>query len=167
MDVKELLDDDALDPKKFFDTEKYNTITVSLNAENDFKENDVDTVIRLLDENIIREEKDKLLAYIKEKKLNKLLMKAIDEAETNEDKARLLNACWESGLDFANDFMYFVKYALDDDFIVSMEAFTVAENIEELKEEQLTEAILFIDQNSKSNSVAAEQLKTFIRSKIN
>ncbi len=94
-------------------------------------------------------------------------MKAIDEAETNEDKARLLSVCWESGLDFANDFMYFVRYALDDDFIVSMEAFTVAENIEELKEEQLTEAILFIDQNSKSNSVAAEQLKTFIRSKIN
>lgn len=166
MDVKELLDDESLDPKKFFDSEKYNTITVSLHAESGFKENDVDTVISLLDENLSWEVKDQKLAYIKEKKLNKLLMQAIDESETNEDKAKLLSICWECGLDFSSDFLYFVKYALDDDYMISLEAFTVAENIEELKEEQLTEAILCIDQHKNADSKIADELKTFIRSKI-
>jgi uncharacterized protein YlxP (DUF503 family) len=61
-----------------------------------------------------------------------------------------------------------VKHALEDDYMVSLEALTVAINLDELKnEETLTKAILLIDNHPNANSNNANELKTFIRSKIN
>jgi hypothetical protein len=168
MDIKELLDDDTLDPKKYFDKEKYHTLTISLNSETAFKESDVDAIISLMDEHISREDKEDKLKIIKEKKLNHLLLKAIAEAETNEDKARLLSICWESGLDFSNDFLFFVENALHDDYMISLEAHTVAVNMDELKnEELLTKAILLIDNHKNAGTAVANDLKSFILSKTN
>lgn len=169
MDVKELLDDETQDPKKYFDKEKYNTLTISLNNDEGitFKDSDIDIVIELLDENISREEREDKLKQVKENKLNDLLIKAVKQAETNEDRAKLLSICWESGLDFKDEFLFFVEQALSDDYMVSLEAYTVAENIEELNDEAvLTKAILLIDNSNTSNLQTKEDLKSFILSKL-
>lgn len=169
MDVKELLDDETQDPKKYFDKEKYNTLTISLNNDEGitFKDSDIDIVIELLDENITREEREDKLKQVKENKLNDLLIKAVKQAETNEDRAKLLSICWESGLDFKDEFLFFVEQALSDDYMVSLEAYTVAENFEELNDEAvLTKAILLIDNSNTANLQTKEDLKSFILSKL-
>ncbi len=169
MDVKELLDDETQDPKKYFDKEKYNTLTISLNNDEGitFKDSDIDIVIELLDENISREEREDKLKQVKENKLNDLLIKAVKQAETNEDRAKLLSICWESGLDFKDEFLFFVEQALSDDYMVSLEAYTVAVTIEELNDEAvLTKAILMIDNSNTANLQTKEDLKSFILSKL-
>lgn len=166
MDIKELLDEDAFKPEKLFDKENYSTLTLALNAEPKFKEKDVDILIDLLDPNLSREEKDDKLKFIKDHKLNSLLIKSVEEAETNEDKAKLLCICWESGLDFKNDFLFFIEQACSEDYYVALEAFTVAENIEHLTDEAiLTQALLKIENCKKGNKQILEDLKTLILSK--
>lgn len=168
MDVKELLDEDALDPKKYFDKEKYNTLTIAINEDGDtkFSDSDIDVLIDLLDENISREEKEERLAHLKKNELQALLIKAIKEAENNEDRAKLICACWESGLDFKNDFLFFVELTCHNDFSVAMEAFTVAENIENINEEGiLTKAIIIIDSAKNGNPQLIEDLKSNILSR--
>lgn len=166
MDIKELLDEEAFKPEKLFDKENYNTLTISLNSEEAFKEKDIDVLIDLLDPQIGREDKEDKLKFLKDHKLNKLLIKAITEADNNEDKAKLLCICWESGLDFKNEFLFFVEQACDEDYFVALEAFTVAENIEDVNDEEtLTRAILILDNSKKGDKQIIEDLKTNILSK--
>ena len=58
------------------------------------------------------------------------MMKAIDEAESDEKRARIIAACWEIDMDCTKDFLFFVKQACSNDFNVALEALTVIENIE-------------------------------------
>lgn len=164
--MKELINEEAFDPEKLFDKENYNTLTIALNADSLFKEKDVDVLIDLLDPQLSREDKENKLKQLKDNKQQKLLIKAVQEAETNEDKAKLLCICWESGLDFKNDFLFFVEQACDNDYMVSLEAFTVAENIEDVNDEEtLTKAILILDNSKTGNKQIIEDLKTNILSK--
>lgn len=166
--MDELLDDGSLDPKKFFDKEQYNTLTLNLTTGTLFKEDDIDVIISLLDPNIDREDKDAKLAYVKEKKLNNLLMKAVTEAETSEDRARLLTICWESGLDFRDDFLFFVEFACNDDYMTAFEAYTVIENTEDIKDENaLAKAIEILDNCKKGNKQIIGDLRTNILSRTN
>jgi hypothetical protein len=164
--MDELLADGNLDPKKFFDKDQYNTLTLNLATGTVFKENDIDVVIGLLDPHIEREDKDAKLAYLKEKKLNNLLMKAVTEAETNEDRVKLLTICWESGLDFKDDFLFFVKFACNSDYMTAFEAFTVVENTEDIKDEAaLAKAIELLDNCKNGNTQIIEDLRTNILSR--
>jgi hypothetical protein len=166
--MDELLDEGKLDPKKFFDKEQYNTLTLSLTTGSLFKENDIDVIISLLDPNIEREDKDAKLAYVKEKKLNNLLMKAVTEAEADEDRAKLLAVCWESGLDFRNDFLFFVEFACNKHYMTALEAATVVENTEDIKDEAaLAKAIEILDNCKKGNKQIISDLRENILSRTN
>lgn len=165
--MKELLDDGALDPKKFFDKENYNTLTIALNnGKEQYKEKDIDVLIGLLDPEITREDKEAKLAFVKDNKLHHLLIKAVVEAENDEDRAKLLCICWESGLDFMEHFLFFIEQACDPDFQVALEAYTVAENIENVRDEEiLTKAILKIENCKNGQKQILEDLKTNILSR--
>ncbi len=166
MVIEELLDEEAFKPEKLFDKENYSTLTLALNAEPKFKEKDVDILIALLDPNLDWEDKEEKLLFIKNHKLNTLLIKAVQEAENDEDRAKLLCICWESGLDFKNDFLFFVEQALSTNYLVALEAFTVADNIEDVTDEKvLTKAILLIEECKTGNKQILEDLKTTILSK--
>lgn len=158
--MDELLDNENLDPKKFFDKEQYNTLTLSLTTGTLFKEDDIDAIISLLDPNIDREDKEAKLAYLKEKKLNNLLMKAVTEAETNDDRAKILCLCWESGLDFKDDFLFFVEFACDEDYMTALEAATVVENTEDIVDEAaLAKAIEILDNCKKGDQQIISDLR--------
>jgi hypothetical protein len=165
--MKELLDDGSLDPKKFFDKEQYNTLTIALNnGEAQYKEKDIDVLIGLLDPEIDREDKEAKLAYIKDHKLHDLLIKSVLEAENDEDRAKLLCICWESGLDFVDHFLFFVEQACSKDYMVALEAFTVAENIENVADENiLTRAMVLIDNCKSGNEQIIADLKENILSR--
>lgn len=165
--MKELLDDGALDPKKFFDKEQYNTLTIALNSgKEQYKEKDIDVLIGLLDPEIDRESKEAKLAYVKDHKLHHLLIKSVVEAENEEDRAKLLCICWESGLDFMEHFLFFVEHACSNDYMVALEAFTVAENIENVTDEAtLTEALVLLDNCKGVNTQIIEDLRSNILSR--
>jgi hypothetical protein len=165
--MKELLDDGALDPKKFFDKEQYNTLTIALNnGEEQYKEKDIDVLIGLLDPEISREDKEYKLAYVKDHKLHHLLIKSVVEAENEEDRAKLLCICWESGLDFMEHFLFFVEQACSMNYLVALEAYTVAENIENVRDEKvLTEALVLIDNCKSGHKQILDDLRANILSR--
>jgi|NOAtaT_7_FD_contig_21_11803065_length_642_multi_5_in_0_out_0_2 hypothetical protein len=167
MVIEEILDEGAFKPEKLFDKENYNTLTIALNnGKEQYKEKDIDVIIGLLDPNITREDKEEQLAYVKDHKLHHLLIKSVQEAENDEDRANLLSICWESGLDFMEHFLFFVEYSCDPDFRVALEAFTVAENIENVRDEAiLTKAILMIEECKNGQKQILEDLKSNIISR--
>jgi len=165
--MKELINDEAFEPEKLFDKENYNTLTIALNnGEAQYKEKDIDILVSLLDDNITREDKEEALAFIKDHKLHKLLIKAVVEAENEEDRAKLLCICWESGLDFMEHYLFFVEQACNANYLAALEAYTVAENIENVTDEAiLTKALLIIEDCKNGHQHILDDLKTNILSR--
>lgn len=167
MDVKELLDDDALDPKRLFDQKEYVTLLVNRDGFNK-KENDTaDLVYLLLEKELTREEQEDIYSKLKAKNASDMLVEAIKNVDRKSDKAKLIAACWESGLDFSSHFLFFTELACDADFLVSMEALTVVDNIDAKLDENILSAALEIAQNSKSkNTHNIEDLIANIKHRI-
>jgi hypothetical protein len=168
MDVKELLDDDAFDPKKLFNEEEYSTLIINRDGFSK-KQNDVaDLIHTLLEKNTTRLESEEIFKILKEKNAQEVLVNAIKQCERLSEKIKLTCACWESCLDFSNHFLFFVELACNNDFALSMEALTVVENCEEpvINQEVLTQALV-IAKNSKSpNTALLEDLKNNITARI-
>jgi hypothetical protein len=70
-----------------------------------------------------------LLADVKEVELKGLLVEKLVEAGEEEGRANLLRVCWESAMDFSEYLEVFAGLLLDGDFITSLEASTVIENL--------------------------------------
>jgi len=152
MDVKELLDDDALDPKKLFDQENYSTLIINREGFSKKENNAADLIETLLDKKITRQESEEVFVKLKEINAQNLLVSAIQAAKKNEEKAKLIAASWESALDFTAYFLFFAELVGNDDFQIAMEALTVIENIESrIDEKTLTKAVE-IAQTSKSKN---------------
>jgi hypothetical protein len=154
MDVKELLDDESLDPKKFFDEKEYVTLLIGREGFNKNQNDSADLIERLLEKNISRAETEEIFIKLKHLNANKLLIDTLKSAKTDRDKAKLCVACWESGLDFTSHFLFFTELACSKDFALAMEALTVVESIEGIiLESDLTKGIE-IAQNSKSKNAS-------------
>ncbi|MGZ3901941.1 MAG: hypothetical protein ACXVNM_12195 [Bacteroidia bacterium] len=154
MDIKELLDDESLDPQKFFNEEEYSTLIVNRDGFNK-KDNDIaDLVESILDKEISRAELEAIFSKLKEKNAKAILIESIKKAGKVSEKTKLAAACWESGLDFSDEILFFTELACSDDFALAMEALTVVENSEgTIAENTLSKAIELV-QNCKSNNAA-------------
>ncbi len=58
-----------------------------------------------------------------------VLKSIIDETNDKDTKQVLVAACWENGLNFSVQLPFFVDLVLDEDYLISIEAFTVIENM--------------------------------------
>ncbi len=166
--IDELLDDEAFDPKKLFDEKQYSTLIINREGFNKKQNEMADMLESLLDEKTTRTESEEIFAALKkESGAQQLLVEAIQAAERPAEKAKLVAACWEAGLDFTTYFLLFTELACHDDFALAMEALTVIENCEgQLDEKTLTEA-LTTAQNSKSkNTTLVNDLIENIKSRI-
>lgn len=167
MDVKELLDDDAFEQKKLFDQEQFNTLIINREGFNKDQNDLADLIETLLDAKTTRQESEEIFVKLKEGKAQNLLVNAITSAEKIEEKAKLIAASWESGLDFAPHFLFFAELVGNDDFQVSMEALTVVENIESQIDENVLTKALEIAQSAKSkNADLMNELITNIKQRI-
>ena len=108
--VNDLLDDDALDPKKLFDENEYSTLIIDRGGFNKKENVTADLLEDLLNPEITRNESEAIFSKLKEANAQKLLVAAIEKAERVEEKILLTAACWECGLDFSNDFLFFVQH---------------------------------------------------------
>ncbi len=152
MDIKELLDDDAFDPKKLFNEEEYSTLIIKREGFSKKENNTADLLEGLLDKEITRIESEAIFLKLKEMKANAMLVEAIKKADRTHEKALLAAACWESGLDFTNDFLFFTQLACSDDFQLAIEAQTVVENCEGMIDEHTLSKALEIAEASKSKN---------------
>ena len=110
MDIKELLEEDAFDPQKLFNEEEYSTLILDREGFTK-KENQVaDLLMQLLDKEVTREEAEAVFSRLKELNATQLLLQGISEAKRPSEKAKLVAACWETGLDFSKEFLFLVFY---------------------------------------------------------
>jgi hypothetical protein len=136
------------DPEFYFDQNQFMTLVV--NSE-EFAKKNVEQIKNLVEvlSSSSREDKDEALRILKKEEGQELLLHAIAKEEFRDHRAVLIAACWESGLDFTKHFDFFLYLSLNADYLSSLEAITVIENIEgkipdELKKlalEKLNEAI--------------------------
>ena len=131
-----------IDPAKLFDESQYNTIKIGgeTGAQEKIKGGAAEELLELLSSKTIGD-KDKALALLKKEKGVALLINTIKECKNPKDKALLVAACWECGMDLSAHLEYFAEMVHDEDLFVSMEAVTVvSENIggvEKLQAQQL------------------------------
>ena len=92
--------------------------------------NNADYITTLVSKNSTREEKDEALILLKENKAQPFMISAVTKTKNPVQKALLIAACWETGLDFSKNYDFFIDLICSDDFTVSFEAFTVIQEME-------------------------------------
>jgi hypothetical protein len=126
-------------PEKYFDETNYHTLIVG-SEEPEVKAKPEDLIELLAKSD--RELKEKALELIKTKNAKDVLMNAISTFRNKKELPVLVAACWESGLDFSDHFTEFISLAVENDYLTTLEAFTVIEQMEgEIEEKSVTEAI--------------------------
>jgi hypothetical protein len=165
--VKELLDEDAFDPKKLFNEEEYSTLIIKRDGFNKKENSAADLIEGLLEKEITRQESEEIFLKLKENNSVELMVDAIKKAQRTEEKTILTAACWETGLDFTNHFLFFVELACYDNFLLAMEALTVVEYIEGMIDEStLTKALQIAQGNKSKNAELLNDLIANIKSRI-
>jgi tRNA(Phe) wybutosine-synthesizing methylase Tyw3 len=150
--VKELLDEDAFDPKKLFNEEEYSTLIIKRDGFNKKENNTADLLESLLDKEITRQESEEIFLKLKESNAVDVMVDAVKKAQRVEERIILAAACWESCLDFTNHFLFFVDLACSDNLELSLEGLTVVENCEGTIDENTLSKALEIAQSSKSKN---------------
>lgn len=121
------MEDGALDPEKLFDEKKFNTIIVGKEGSVKQSADIEDALLVLLSDQTSRDDKDNALKLLKNKKASAALVTAIQNSEEPADKARLIAACWETGLDFSAHYAFFAGLVASGDYAAGLEAYTVLE----------------------------------------
>jgi len=127
-----------IDPTKLFDEKEYSTIIIGGEGMTKKDTNAADYLSIIVSPQRTREEKDEALIQLKENNAQTFMLNAIAKTKKPEQKALVVAACWETGLDFSNDFPVFIDLICSNNFGVSLEAFTVIQEMEsEIPEGQL------------------------------
>lgn len=131
-----------IDPKKLFDEKEYSTIIIGSEGMSKKDINNADLVTILISSRSTREEKDDALVQLKENKAQSFIINAITKTKNTAHKALIVAACWETGLDFSQEYQFFIDLICATDFLVSFEAFTVIQEMEaEIDEATLKESL--------------------------
>lgn len=156
-----------IDPAKLFDEKEYATLIIG--SDDTSKKNiaNGDLVTILVSPKTSREEKDEALIKLKENNATTILVSAIQKTKNLKQKASLLAACWETGLDFSKDYLMFVELVNSTDFLVSFEALTVILEMDaEIDSDTLKKAMAILKSNKTDNTNTAEAIK-HINNKLN
>lgn len=157
---------DEIDPSKLFDKKKFATLIVTPEG---IKKNQTvtDALIGFTDVKISLMEREEFLKILKDNDSRPLLIQEIEAEKDPEKKAKLLSVFWEIGLEATDRFLFFVQQACTDNFIVSLEAFTVIETIEnEIPKEELLKAEQLVSETIKQepeSKALLEELLKFIQ----
>ena len=156
-----------IDPAKLFDEKEYATLIIGGDDGSKKDLQNADYISILINNKATREEKDEALVKLKTNKANNLLLSAIAKTKNLNQKAIIISACWETGLDFSKDYLTFVELIGSEDFNVSFEAFTVITEMDaEIDKETLLKAKVILTKLSDKNSNAKAALE-MILNKLN
>ncbi|HEY1040361.1 MAG TPA: hypothetical protein VGF30_13185 [Bacteroidia bacterium] len=144
--------------EKYFDEENYSTLIIGADKNEGSAEENAGIAGLLIEG--LKENKVGALRLLKEQNAQLALLNAIDSVTDTKDRSLLVAACWESGLDFTNHFDEFMKLLGDSDPLVSLEALTVLENIENFSSVSVLESgIKKLDKLIQSNHINAPLLE--------
>ncbi len=153
-----------IDPKKLFDEKEYSTIIIGNDGASKKDLNNADYATIVVSKDTTREEKDEALKHLKENNAQAFLISAITKTKDPDLKAPLIAACWETGLDFSKDYLFFTELIGHEDFYVSFEAFTVIQETE-TDRETLGRAIDILEALKEPNANVSAA-KEYIREKL-
>lgn len=155
-----------INPEKLFDEKEYSTIILGNETGSKKDGENADFITVLVSPKTSREEKDEALKALKENKAQAFMLSAISKTKKPEHKAAIIAACWETGLNFSKDYLFFIDLICDENFHVSFEAFTVIQEIEnEISKEILTKALATLN-NAKNPSIYVDDVKQLIEEKL-
>ena len=156
-----------IDPAKLFDEKEYATLIIGGDDGSKKDLQNADYISILISAKATREEKDEALVKLKTNKANNLLLSAIAKTKNLNQKALIIAACWETGLDFSKDYLTFVELIGSEDFNVSFEAFTVITEMDaEIDKDTLLKAKEMLTKLAEKNSNAKAALE-MILNKLN
>lgn len=165
--IKELLDEDAFDPKKLFDEEEYSTLIIAREGFSKKDNTAADLLEGLLEKGITRQESEAIFLKLKESNSVELMVDAIKKAERIDEKTILAAACWESCLDFTKHFLFFTEIACSDNLLLALEGLTVVENTEgTIDEDTLTKALVIAQSTKSKNKELVKDLITNIKLRV-
>ena len=157
--MKELLDEDAFDPKKLFDKKEYNTLLIGRDGFTENQNGIADLLESLFEQNLSREKSEAIFKLLKEANAGNMLVQTIKDCENEEQKAILTAACWESGLDFSKQFLFFVDLACSNHFQLALEALTVVEYNETVPDDAvINDALALVKSKSSLQSELQRKL---------
>ncbi len=119
------------DLKKYFDSTQYITAVVGKEETAPLvNEDKITTLISLLTDPSNKDVKEETLITLKKEKAGEVLLQAIASPKSFENRHLLVAACWESEINFSKYLPFFILLALDDNYLISLEAITAIENME-------------------------------------
>jgi hypothetical protein len=168
MGVDELVDENAFDPKRLFDSKDYSTVIVNRDGFTN-KDNEVANLMSEIVE-CSKQTIDTFDAFAKLKTLNAAseMVKILGQSGDADDLGRLVAICWESGVDFSTYMTFFSALVCHPDYSVAMEALTVIEESEgPFKKEDLDGAMKVATEASTSNVGLVEDLVAILKNRYN
>jgi len=162
--MKELLNEEEFDPKKLFDKSEYNTLIIGREGFTKGENDIADVLESLFEKDITRPMREAIFAQLKEMNAVDRLVNTIKETKSREQQAILTEACWESGLDFKDHYLFFVDLACIDHFQLAHEAITVLEyNETRPSEEILQKALNMVNATKSTQAALIEELKSLLK----
>lgn len=156
-----------IDPAKLFDEKEYATLIIGGDDGSKKDIQNADFISIIISNKSTREEKDEALVKLKSNKANALLLSAISKTKNLQQKALIVAACWETGIDFSKDYLVFVDLICSTDFNVSFEAFTVITEMDaEIDKKTLLKAEEILKPFITKNEHAKDALE-MIKEKLN
>jgi hypothetical protein len=148
-------------PEKYFNPDEYNTINVG--SEKPVRKA-LDPIEELLDllRSRVTGEKDSALSILKKENTLQLLLDGIANSRNSKDKALLVAAIWESGLDIKGNYEFFARLVHDEDLFVSMEAITVLEENLPLMQKKDAENVIKLLEPSVKDHFNAQLIEDLI-----
>jgi hypothetical protein len=156
-----------IDPAKLFDEKEYATIVIGSEGMSKKDTHNADYVTLLVSSKSTREEKDEALIALKENNAQDFIINAISKTKKLDQKALLIAACWETGLDFSKNYLVFIELIGHENFIVSFEAFTVIQEMEaEIDQSTLKTALDMLKAFKKGNEITIKDATELITQKL-
>lgn len=148
-----------INPEKLFDEKEYSTIVLGSDEKSKHNEENADYLTIIIGHSSSREAKDEALSKLKENKAQSFMMQAISRIKNPEHKASTIAACWETGLDFSEYLPQFIELINDTNYIVSLEAFTVIEEMTpNLNQEKVMQSIYQLENSSHNGALFSDCL---------
>ncbi|CAN5485421.1 hypothetical protein BH10BAC1_BH10BAC1_18160 [soil metagenome] len=119
--------------KKYFNSKEYATTIVGASGEVNMPvtgEDKITALISLLTDSTNKDIKEEALLTLKKEKGGDTLLLAIASPKAKNVRHLLVAACWESEINYSKYLPFFILLALDEDYLVSLEAITTIETME-------------------------------------
>lgn len=155
-----------INPEELFDEKQYSTIIIGDDTINKKDSVNADFIATLVSPRTTREEKDEALISLKENNAQAFMLSAITKTKKPEQKAIVIAACWECGLDFSKDFLFFIDLICSNDFHVSLEAFTVIQEMETIIDKERLQKARELLNNVESPNMSVKDAIVFVNQQL-